>query len=46
MRWRVLAESSQQLIALTDGTDISNNADPNIICNKIIQWLFAVHIKR
>ena len=42
----MLAESCQQLIALTGRTDISNNADPNIICNEIIQWLFAVYIKR
>ena len=30
-------ESSLQLIALTSGTDISNNADLNIICNERIQ---------
>ena len=30
-------ESSLPLIALTGGTDISNNADPNIIWNEILQ---------
>ena len=39
-------ESSLQLIALTGGTDISNNADLNIMCNVIVQQLFSVHIKR
>ena len=27
---------SLQLIALTGGTDVSNNADLNIICNEIL----------
>ena len=39
-------ESSPQLIALTGGTDVSNNADLTVICNKIVQQLFAVHVKR
>ena len=30
-------ESSLQLIALTGGADISNNADLNIMCNVIVQ---------
>ena len=39
-------ESSLQLIALTGRTDISNNADLNIKCNEILQYLFSVHMKR
>ena len=38
-------ESSLQLITLTGGTDASNHADLNIICNKIVQQQFAVHKK-
>ena len=39
-------ESSQQLVALTGRTDVSNNTGLNVIFNKIVQQLFAVHIKR
>ena len=46
VRWQMHRESSLQLIALTSGTDISNNADLNIKCNEILQYLFSVHMKR
>ena len=37
-------ESSLQLIALTGGTEVSNNTDLNIKYSKIVQYLFSVHI--
>ena len=36
VRQQMHRESSLQLIALTGGTDVSNNADLNIIYNKIV----------
>ena len=36
--WQMHGESSLQLIALTDGTEVSNNADlDNIKYNEIVQ---------
>ena len=45
-RRRMHGESSLQLIALTGGTDVSNDADLNIICNKIVQLLLASAYKK
>ena len=45
-RRQMHGESSLQSIALTGGTDVSNDADLNIICNKIVQLLLASAYKK